>query len=266
MHANKREEIKEVWAGDIAAAVGLKNVSTGDTRLRQERARHARGDELPRARHRGRHRAEDEGRPGKDGHGAGQADAGRPDLQGPHGQGDGADDHPRDGRAAPGDHHGPHGSRVQRRREHRQAPGRLPGGDHRPAEAHGHFVRQSAAAGQYGDCRDPYQARRRGSRLHLRERDPRRRDPQGVHQADRAGHQGGDGDGCARGVPHDRRPRRALRRLLPRRRLLRDGVQDRGLHGLPGSGQEGQADHQGTRSWTSRSSCPRTTWATSSAI
>ena len=31
MHANKREEIGEVRAGDIAAAVGLKNVTTGDT-------------------------------------------------------------------------------------------------------------------------------------------------------------------------------------------------------------------------------------------
>lgn len=31
MHSNDREEVNEVWAGDIAAAVGLKNVVTGDT-------------------------------------------------------------------------------------------------------------------------------------------------------------------------------------------------------------------------------------------
>src|SRR5690625_4386985 len=31
MHSNSREELKEVRAGDIAAAVGLKDVATGDT-------------------------------------------------------------------------------------------------------------------------------------------------------------------------------------------------------------------------------------------
>lgn len=31
MHSNNREEIKEVRAGDIAACIGLKNITTGDT-------------------------------------------------------------------------------------------------------------------------------------------------------------------------------------------------------------------------------------------
>ena len=31
MHANSREEIKEIYAGDIAAVVGLKDTTTGDT-------------------------------------------------------------------------------------------------------------------------------------------------------------------------------------------------------------------------------------------
>ena len=36
MHANKRDEIKEVRAGDIAAAIGLKDVGTGDTLCAQD--------------------------------------------------------------------------------------------------------------------------------------------------------------------------------------------------------------------------------------
>ncbi|MEN4905043.1 elongation factor G [Luteimonas sp. TWI1416] len=36
MHSNNREEIKEVLAGDIAAAVGLKDVTTGDTLCAQD--------------------------------------------------------------------------------------------------------------------------------------------------------------------------------------------------------------------------------------
>ena len=36
MHANERQELKEVCAGDIAAAVGLKDVTTGDTLCSQD--------------------------------------------------------------------------------------------------------------------------------------------------------------------------------------------------------------------------------------
>lgn len=37
MHANKREEIKEAWAGEIVALVGLKNTLTGDTLCLEEK-------------------------------------------------------------------------------------------------------------------------------------------------------------------------------------------------------------------------------------
>ncbi len=37
MHANKREEIESIEAGDIAACVGLKNVTTGDTLCDEEK-------------------------------------------------------------------------------------------------------------------------------------------------------------------------------------------------------------------------------------
>ena len=37
MHANHREEIEEVFAGDIAAAVGLKDTTTGDTLCAENR-------------------------------------------------------------------------------------------------------------------------------------------------------------------------------------------------------------------------------------
>jgi elongation factor G len=37
MHANKREEVKEVYAGDIAAAVGLKYTTTGDTLCEEDK-------------------------------------------------------------------------------------------------------------------------------------------------------------------------------------------------------------------------------------
>jgi len=42
MHANKREEVKEVYAGDIAAIVGLKGTTTGDTLCDPEKSYYSR--------------------------------------------------------------------------------------------------------------------------------------------------------------------------------------------------------------------------------
>ena len=50
MHANQREEIKEVRAGDIAAAVGLKEATTGDTLCDPQHDHHAREDGSSRSR------------------------------------------------------------------------------------------------------------------------------------------------------------------------------------------------------------------------
>ena len=36
MHANKQEIIEEIKAGDIAAAVGLKDITTGDTLCQED--------------------------------------------------------------------------------------------------------------------------------------------------------------------------------------------------------------------------------------
>ena len=66
MHANDREEVGAVYAGDIAAAVGIKQIVDRRHAVRPQPAREARDDRLPRARHQGRRRAQDEGRPGED--------------------------------------------------------------------------------------------------------------------------------------------------------------------------------------------------------
>ena len=57
----------------------------------------------------------------------------------------------------------------------------------------------------------------------------------------------------------------ARRRLLPRRRLLGDGVQGGRLDGLQGGRRSAPSRCCSSPSWPSRWSRPRTTWATSSA-
>ena len=62
-----------------------------------------------------------------------------------------------------------------------------------------------------------------------------------VHPRGRRRHPGSDGGRCARGLPARRRARPTHVRFVPRRRQLRDGVQDRRVDGIQGSGQAGEA-------------------------
>ena len=129
MHANHREEREEIGAGEIAAGVGLKDTTTGDTLVGGERADRARVDDLPRAGDLGRRRAEVEGRPGQARLGPRTARRGGSDLPRHLRRGDRPDPDRRHGRAPPRDHRRPPQARVQRRRERRAAAGRLPRDD-----------------------------------------------------------------------------------------------------------------------------------------
>ena len=67
--------------------------------------------------------------------------------------------------------------------------------------------------------------------------------PARVHQARRQGIKRGTRAGHLRGCPWSMCKRDALRRLVPRRRLVGDGVQDRRLAGHQGGRPEGRPDH-----------------------
>ncbi len=82
MHANKENPVDAVTAGHIYAVIGLKDTTTGDTLCDSTTPGRARVDDVPRAGHRGRHRAQDQGRPGEARHGDPEARRGGPDVPG----------------------------------------------------------------------------------------------------------------------------------------------------------------------------------------
>ena len=265
MHANKREEIKEVYAGDIAAAVGLRSVTTGDTICDEKQPIVLEAMEFPEPvislAIEPRTKADQE----KLGQGLGEAAGRGPDLQAC-----GRTRRPaRSSSAGMGELHleilvdrlarefGVEASvgrpQVAYKETLTQAAERR--GPLHPADRRPRPVRPR---------QDPRRAAQARRGVRVRQRDRRRRDPARVHQAGRGGHPRGDVRRRARRLPGRRRERHAQGRVVPRGRLVGAGVQDRRLDGVQGRGEEGDARCCSSRSCASRWSCPRSTWATSS--
>ena len=230
-----------------ARSSGLKDTFTGDTLSRSGAPDPARDHLVPRAGHRGQDRAEDEGRPGQDGHRPPAPGGGGPDLPGQDGSGERRDAHRRHGRAAPGRHRRPHGPRVQGRGERRPAAGLLPR-DHPPQGRGQRPLRPpDRRQGPVRPRRPDARAEREGRRVRVRRQDRRRHDPARVHARRRTRHPRDHRDRRLRRLPDGRRAGHRPRRVVPRGGLVGDGVQDRRLDGRQGRGREGGSRRSSSR-------------------
>ncbi len=102
------------------------------------------------------------------------------------------------------------------------------------------YVRQTGGRGQYGHVVISAEPTGPGRGLRIRRQDQWRRHPQGVHPLGGRRDPRGADVGHSGRLSHRRRAHPVDLRLVPRRRLVGDGLQDRRLHG----GEEGPAGGQ----------------------
>ena len=117
----------------------------------------------------------------------------------------------------------------------------------REARAHGRYKKQTGGRGQFGDCHIVVSPSEEGE-YEFVDKIVGGVIPQSFRPAVEQGHPGGDAPRRARGRARAGRARRARGRLVPHRRLLGDGVQDRRLDGVEGRVHErrpgaARADH-----------------------
>ncbi len=241
MHANKREEIQDISAGDIAAAAGLKNVSTGDTICDEQAPIILESIDFPNPVIQLAIEPKTKNDQDKLGAAIGKLIQEDPTLR--------FSTDPETGQTILAGMGELHLEIIVERMQREFGVGANVGKPQvayretirAEAEAEGRFVRQTGGHGQYGDVklrvepladtsayrvRGQDQGRGRAERVHLRRGEGRRgslgrRGPGGVSPV------GPQGD--------------AVRRQLPRGGLLRDGLQDRRVHGSAEGRREGQA-------------------------
>ena len=265
----RRSRSTSVTAGHIYAVIGLKDTTTGDTLCDPHAPGRARVDDVPRARHRGRDRAEDQGRPGEAGCRHPEARRRGPDVPHRAEPGDRPDGHQGHGRAPPRHPRRPHEARVQRRGQRRQAAGGVPRDDPRAVEKHDYtHKKQTGGSGQFAKVQialEPLEVDGRQD-VRVREQGHRWPHPARVHPArSTPGIQDAMQVGVLAGYPMVGVKAILLDGAYARRRLLGDGVQDRRLDGASRRPLARRTPFSSSRSWPSRCVLPRSTWATSSA-
>ena len=242
MHANEREEVKDIHAGDIAAAVGIKQVVTGDTLAAPDKPIKLETIEFPepviKVAIEPKTKADQE----KMATALARLAEEDPTFQVRTNEETGQTEI-----SGMGELH----LEVLVDRMLREY--KVDANVGRPQVSYRETIKGTAREGRGPVCpadrwRGPVRDRLRGRRagagrgIRLRQQDQGRIDPYRVHPGGREGHGGGDGERTAGGVPDGGRSRHADRRQVPRHRLLRAGVQGCGLARSQGGGGAGQAD------------------------
>ena len=239
MHANKREEISEILAGDICAAVGLKNVSTGDTICDEDHpiALESITFAVPviSVAVEPKTKADQE----KMGVALNRLAQEDPTFK--------VHTDPDSGQTIISGMGELHLEIIVDRmmREYKvEANVGKPQVAYREtirrhAEAEGKYIRQTGGRGQYGHAKIYLDPQPPGTGYEFVDEIVGRLRAQGIHQADQSGHSGSAGRRRFGGLSHGRRESYAVRRQLSRRRLERNGVQDRGFDGVQGSRMQG---------------------------
>ncbi len=241
MHANKREEIKEVYAGDIAAVVGLKNVTTGGTICDEKEPVVLESMDFPEPvislAIEPKTKADQE----KLGLGLQKLMAEDPTFRVRTDQQTGQTII-----AGMGELHLEIiVDRLKREFSVDASVGRPQVAYKetitRPAEAEGKWIRQTGGRGQYGHAKIRIVPRKPGEGYEFVNKIVGGSIPKEYIKPIDEGIREAMTTGVLAGYPVDDVGSRALRRLVPRRRLVRDGVQVRRLDRVQGSRAEGEA-------------------------